>query len=72
MLHFPEIPIRGKLIGQVAKDLGINPRTLRYYENLRLLPSPKRSSGGYRLYDLESERRLFWLRTVPLVQLRHD
>ena len=26
----------GKLIGQVTRDLGLNPRTLRYYESLSL------------------------------------
>lgn len=51
----------GKLIGQVAKEFGVNPRTLRYYESLRLLPSPRRSSGGYRLYDHETERRLAFI-----------
>ena len=51
----------GKLIGQVARDFGVNPRTLRYYETLRLLPSPRRSGGGYRLYDHETERRLAFI-----------
>lgn len=51
----------GKLIGQVAKEFGVNPRTLRYYETLRLLPSPRRSSGGYRLYDHQTERRLAFI-----------
>src|SRR5579859_6401541 len=50
-----------KLIGQVAKEFGVNPRTLRYYETLRLLPSPRRSSGGYRMYDHETERRLVFI-----------
>ena len=50
-----------KLIGQVAREFGVNPRTLRYYETLRLLPRPRRSTGGYRLYDDETERRLTFI-----------
>jgi DNA-binding transcriptional MerR regulator len=50
-----------KLIGQVAKEFGLNPRTLRYYETLRLLPRPRRSTGGYRLYDHETERQLAFI-----------
>ena len=51
----------GKLIGEMARDFGVNPRTLRYYEALRLLPTPRRSRGGYRLYDEESERKLAFI-----------
>ncbi len=41
----------GKFIGRAAKELGVNPRTLRYYETLRLLPPPARTERGYRVYD---------------------
>lgn len=51
----------GKLIGEVARELGMNPRTLRYYEALRLLPIPPRSGGGYRLYDPEAIQRLAFI-----------
>jgi DNA-binding transcriptional MerR regulator len=37
-------------IGRVAKQVGLNPRTIRYYENLGLLPPPLRSQSRYRLY----------------------
>lgn len=47
-----------KLIGEVAKEFGLRPGTLRYYETLHLVPTPKRSAGGYRLYDGESRQRL--------------
>jgi DNA-binding transcriptional MerR regulator len=48
----------GKFIGATAKEFGLNPRTLRYYETLHLLPTPTRSDGGYRIYDEEAARRL--------------
>ena len=40
-------------IGELAKKLGINPKTLRYWEEIGLLPSPLRNSSGYRVYTEE-------------------
>lgn len=48
----------GKFIGAAAREFGLNPRTLRYYEAVHLLPPPTRSGGGYRIYDEEMVRRL--------------
>jgi DNA-binding transcriptional MerR regulator len=38
-------------IEQVAARTGLTKRTLRYYEEIGLLPSPTRTEGGYRLYS---------------------
>jgi len=43
--------MRNQFIGTVATELGINRRTLRYYEALGLLPHPTRTRSGYRVYD---------------------
>jgi MerR family transcriptional regulator, repressor of the yfmOP operon len=45
-------------IGDVAKLVGTTPRTIRYYEEIGLLPeAPARPSGGHRVYsDAEVER----------------
>lgn len=40
-------------IEEVACQTGLTKRTIRYYEELGLLPSPKRSEGGIRLYTQE-------------------
>ena len=40
-------------IGEVAKKLKVNPKTLRYWEEIGLLPPPKRDSSGYRVYTEE-------------------
>lgn len=40
-------------IGYLAKTLGVTHRTIRYYDQLGLLPHMKRSSGGVRLFDDE-------------------
>lgn len=51
----------GKLIGKVAREAGLNPRTLRYYERLHILPAPRRSPNGYRIYDEETQKRLVFI-----------
>lgn len=40
-------------IGQLAKAAGISSRTIRYYEQLGILPEPRRSPGGMRKYPVE-------------------
>jgi DNA-binding transcriptional MerR regulator len=48
-------------IGELAAQLGLNPRTLRYYENLDLLPAPSRTVHGYRVYGEETTQRLAFI-----------
>lgn len=48
-------------IGELAAQLGLNPRTLRYYENLDLLPAPSRTMRGYRVYGEETAQRLTFI-----------
>lgn len=43
----------GLKIEDVAKESGLTKRTIRYYEEIGLLPPPKRSEGGIRLYSRE-------------------
>ena len=45
-------------IGELATDLGINPKTIRYYEEIGLLPAPVRSPAGYRQYSAADGERL--------------
>ncbi|MCS7464026.1 MerR family transcriptional regulator [Paenibacillus doosanensis] len=40
-------------IDDVAKQSGLSKRTIRYYEEIGILPSPERSEGGTRLYRQE-------------------
>ena len=40
-------------IGQLAKAAGVSSRTIRYYEELGILPEPQRTSGGTRKYPRE-------------------
>lgn len=49
-------------IGEVAARAGLNPKTLRYYEALGLLPSPLREANGYRRYAAETLELLAFIR----------
>ena len=44
---------RSLRIGEVAELTGTTPRTIRYYEELGILPEPPRSPGGTRKYPEE-------------------
>lgn len=45
-------------IGELAKQAGVTSRTIRYYEELGILPAPQRSSAGTRKYPSEYRRYL--------------
>jgi len=49
-------------IGEVAVRSGVSIDTLRYYEQLGLLPKPARTSGGYRLYEARMVDRLAFIK----------
>ena len=53
---------RGLSIGEVAKATGIKVVTLRYYEQLGLVPAPARTAGNYRAYSEKDLRRLRFIR----------
>lgn len=40
-------------IGQLARETGVSSRTIRYYEELGILPEPRRTRGGTRKYPRE-------------------
>lgn len=49
------------LIGQAAAAAGLNPKTLRYYELVGLLPPPVRTESRYRVYSADAIRRLAFI-----------
>lgn len=60
-------------IGQLARTLDINPRTLRYYERIGLLIPSARTAAGYRLYsELDAERLAFIRRAQRLGWSLHE
>lgn len=48
-------------IGALAAELGLNPKTIRFYEEIGLLPEPERSASGYRLYGAADRERLHFI-----------
>lgn len=49
-------------IGEVAKVLGISPKTVRWYEAQELLDEPARTESGYRIYTEKDVERLKFIR----------
>jgi len=57
-------------IGTLAQQAGLPIQTIRYYEQLGLLPKPQRSASGYRLYGDEAVDRLVFIRKAQNLGLR--
>ena len=49
-------------IGELARTTGVKVVTIRYYEQIGVLPTPSRTSGNYRIYGQEHARRLRFIR----------
>lgn len=54
----------GWRIGELARRTGLNPKTIRYYEEIGLLPPPARTGSGYRAYSEETAARLDFIRAA--------
>ena len=52
----------GLPIGDLAKATGTKVVTIRYYEQIGLLPVPSRTAGNYRTYRTEHMTRLRFIR----------
>jgi len=73
------IPVR---IGELAADVRLNPKTIRYYEGIGLLPPPRRTAAGDRQYGVADRDRLrfiakakvlgFTLREIGELLALHD
>lgn len=59
-------------IGDIAKRFGLNPRTIRYYEMVGILPKPKRTETGYRTYDSKTIKRLEFILKAKTLGLKLD
>jgi DNA-binding transcriptional MerR regulator len=49
-------------IGEAARQSGVKVPTIRYYEQIGLLPAPNRSEGNRRHYEASDLRRLAFIR----------
>lgn len=53
---------QGITIGNVSQASGVKVPTIRYYEQIGLLPSPARTEGNRRSYDEKDLERLTFIR----------
>jgi len=56
-------------IGEVASQTGVSTKTIRYYEDIGVLPEPDRSSNGYRTYSQTTVDRLRFIRDAQATGL---
>ena len=49
-------------ISEVARATGVAAKTIRYYEEIGVLPAPSRTVSGYRQYDEPGAQRLRFIR----------
>ena len=55
-------PVRLLRIQEAAAEVGLTPRSVRYYEEMGLLRPAARSDGDYRLYDETDLERLRFIK----------
>ncbi len=56
-------------ISEVAARTGLSPRTIRYYEELGLLPGVRRREGGRRVYGPDELERLRFIQRLKALGL---
>ena len=49
-------------IGRLSKESGVKVQTIRYYEEIKMMPQPMRSEGNQRLYGEAQVTRLKFIR----------
>ena len=49
-------------IGELSKHSGVNIETIRYYERIKMLPAPPRTSSGRRVFGPAETRSLAFIR----------
>lgn len=56
-------------IGSVCRATGLSARTIRYYEEVGLLPGVRRRSGGRRIYGADELERLRFIQRLKALGL---
>ena len=56
-------------VGQLARATGVPAKTIRYYEQVGILPVPRRSDAGYRHYSRHDVHRLLFMRRARALGL---
>lgn len=56
-------------IGELGRQAGVSAKTIRYYEEIGLLPEPDRTDNGYRDYGKAAAERLTFIRDAQATGL---
>ena len=64
-----EASAEGWAIGHICDQTGLSPRTVRYYEELGLLPGVKRRQGARRVYGPDELERLRFIQRLKALGL---
>ncbi len=56
-------------VSQLAHATGMPAKTIRYYEQIGVLPAPRRSAAGYRQYSRHDVHRLLFIRRARALGL---
>jgi DNA-binding transcriptional MerR regulator len=56
-------------VGQLARTTGVPAKTIRYYEQVGVLPTPRRSAARYRQYSQRDVHRLLFVRRARALGL---
>ena len=59
-------------IGEVADRIAINPKTIRYYESIGLIPEPARTASGYRDFGPDDFERIRFIKSARRLDLSLD
>src|SRR5262249_21289343 len=54
-------------IGQLSKETGVSVDAIRFYERNRLLRTPARTGGGFRLYSADDLSTLQFIRNLQML-----
>lgn len=62
-------------ITELSKQTHVTSKTIRYYEQIGLLPEPQRAANGYRIYEQQDVERLAFIRRcrdlqIPLEEIK--
>lgn len=61
--------VNGTKIGELAAQCCVSPDTIRFYERQGLLPAPRRTASGHRVYDHDTLVRLQFIRRAQGIGL---
>ncbi len=56
-------------IGELGKRADLSTKTIRYYEEIGIVPKPRRAGSGYRDYDASALERLEFIKAAQAVCL---